>query len=160
MAQLAPHIDFLPLRETDVPCVVAAEARIHAFPWTAGNFIDSLRSGYDGWIGHEHARLAAYAVTMAVVDETHLLNISVLPELQGRGIGGIMLAHLLDRACQRDHRRFLLEVRASNTSAQGFYRRHGFVEIGRRRGYYPAHGGREDALVMARDIAAAISVAA
>ena len=46
----------------------------------------------------------------------------------------------------------LLEVRAGNILGQGFYRRHGFVEIGRRRGYYSSHEGHEDAIVMARDL--------
>jgi ribosomal-protein-alanine N-acetyltransferase len=42
----------------------------------------------------------------------------------------------------------MLEVRPSNTPAQRLYRRYGFERIGVRRGYYPSHGGREDALVM------------
>jgi len=46
----------------------------------------------------------------------------------------------------------LLEVRPGNASGQALYRRHGFVEIGRRSDYYPAHEGREDAIVMARDL--------
>jgi ribosomal protein S18 acetylase RimI-like enzyme len=48
--------------------------------------------------------------------------------------------------------RMLLEVRPSNESAIAFYRQAGFSEIGRRRGYYPASAGREDAIVMAREL--------
>jgi ribosomal-protein-alanine N-acetyltransferase len=96
--------------------------------------------------------MVGYAIVMQVVDEAHLLNISVLPELQRGGRGSDLLAHLLDQARQRAATRMLLEVRPGNLAGQGFYRRHGFVEIGRRRDYYPAHAGREDAIVMAREL--------
>jgi [ribosomal protein S18]-alanine N-acetyltransferase len=42
----------------------------------------------------------------------------------------------------------LLEVRPTNEAALRLYQRYGFERIGVRRGYYPAHGGREDAIVM------------
>jgi ribosomal-protein-alanine N-acetyltransferase len=50
----------------------------------------------------------------------------------------------------RDHGALtmMLEVRPSNRPAQRLYERYGFERIGMRRGYYPSHGGREDAVVM------------
>lgn len=140
------------MTEADLDAVSAAEARIHAFPWTRGNFLDSLTAGHGAWLAREDGRLSAYAVMMRVLDEAHLLNISVLPELQRAGRGSALLGHLLGLARMRTVKRMLLEVRPGNVSGQGFYQRHGFVEIGRRRDYYPAHEGREDAIVMARDL--------
>jgi len=96
--------------------------------------------------------MIGYAVMMQVLDEAHLLNISVLPELQRHGRGAALLIRLFDLARMQGLRRMLLEVRSGNAVAQVFYRRHGFVEIGRRRDYYPAHEGREDAIVMAQDL--------
>lgn len=145
-------LHFSAMTEADLDAVAAAEARIYAFPWTPGNFADSLAAGHDAWLAHEGGRMAGYAVMMQVLDEVHLLNISVLPELQRNGRGSALLSHLVAWARTRAATRMLLEVRPGNLAGQGFYRRHGFVEIGRRRDYYPAHAGREDAIVMAREL--------
>ena len=96
--------------------------------------------------------MIGYAIMMRVLDEVHLLNISVLPELQRCGRGSALLTQLFDLARAQGATRMLLEVRPGNVSGQALYRRHGFVEIGRRRDYYPAHEGHEDAIVMARDL--------
>lgn len=96
--------------------------------------------------------LVGYAVMMQVLDEAHLLNISVLPELQRQGRGTSLLQHMFGLARLQGMTRMLLEVRQGNAPGLGLYRRHGFVEIGRRRDYYRAHEGREDAIVMAREL--------
>jgi ribosomal-protein-alanine N-acetyltransferase len=140
------------MTEADLDAVAAAEARIHPYPWTRGNFADSLAAGHGAWLAKEGERMIGYAVMMPALDEAHLLNISVLPELQRSGRGSALLIHVFAQARLQAATRMLLEVRPGNVSGQGFYRRHGFVEIGRRRDYYPAHGGREDAIVMARDL--------
>ena len=86
---------------------------------------------------------------MAGVDEMHLLNLTVRPILEGRGHGRFMLDALCGIARQRGAGLLWLEVRLSNARARALYERYGFNEVGRRRDYYPAAGGREDALVMA-----------
>lgn len=136
----------------DLDAVAAAERRAYAFPWTRGNFADSLAAGHGAWLALEHGQMIGYAVTMQVLDEVHLLNITVLPELQRKGRGSELLQHLFALARLRSATRMLLEVRPGNISGQALYKRHGFVEIGRRRDYYPAHQGREDAIVMAREL--------
>jgi ribosomal-protein-alanine N-acetyltransferase len=145
-------LHFAAMTEADLDAVATAEARIHPFPWTRGNFADSLAAGHEAWLAQEGGRMTGYAVVMQVLDEAHLLNISVLPELQRGGLGSALLSYLFGQARQRAATRMLLEVRPGNFVGQGFYRHHGFVEIGRRRDYYPAHEGREDAIVMVRDL--------
>lgn len=145
-------LDYVPMSADDLDAVVAAEARIHPFPWTRGNFADSLAAGHGAWLVREDGRMSGYGITMQVLDECHLLNISVVPELQRQGHGSAVLAYLCDLARAQGARRMLLEVRAGNRSGLGLYRRHGFAEIGRRRAYYQAHDGREDAIVMALDL--------
>jgi ribosomal-protein-alanine N-acetyltransferase len=140
------------MTESDLDVVAGAEGRIHAFPWTRGNFADSLAAGHGAWLALEDGRFTGYAVMMQIVDEAHLLNISVLPELQRSGRGSALLLTLFDMARAQGARRMLLEVRPGNLSGQGFYRRHGYVEIGRRHDYYPAPEGREDAIVMACEL--------
>ena len=136
------------MTDADLDAVVAAEARIHPFPWTRGNFADSLAAGHGAWAAQEDGQLTGYAVMMQVLDEAQLLNISVLPELQRQGRGTALLQYLFERARALGVTRMLLEVRQGNASGQALYRRHGFIEIGRRRDYYQAHEGREDAIVM------------
>ncbi len=140
------------MTDADLDAVAAAEASIYAFPWTRGNFADSLAAGHVAWLAREGGCMTGYAVMMQVLDEVHLLNISVLPELQRRGRGAALLDHLVTWARTHGATRMLLEVRPGNIPGQGFYRRHGFEEIGRRRDYYPAHEGREDAIVMASEL--------
>jgi ribosomal-protein-alanine N-acetyltransferase len=145
-------VDYPAMTEADLDAVAAAEARIHPFPWTRGNFADSLAAGHGAWLARAEGRMIGYAIMMQVLDEAHLLNISVLPELQRTGRGSALLIRLFDLGRMQAATRMLLEVRPGNISGRAFYQRHGFEEIGRRRDYYPAHEGREDAIVMARGL--------
>lgn len=140
------------LCEADIESVLAAENVLHPFPWTRGNFADSLAAGHGLWVALEEDILVAYAVTQQVLDEMHLLNISVLPDRQRNGLGGTLLRHLLDTARAAGAKCMLLEVRQGNMAAQRLYRKLDFNEIGRRKAYYPAAAGREDAIVMARNL--------
>ncbi|MEW6164655.1 MAG: ribosomal protein S18-alanine N-acetyltransferase [Pseudomonadota bacterium] len=144
--------EFEPMTAADLDEVAALEQRIHAFPWTPGNFRDSLAAGHACWLRREAGAPAAYAVTMRVVDEEHLLDIGVAPQRQRQGLGAALLEFLCARARAAGVVRMLLEVRPSNAAAVAFYRHFDFAEIGRRRGYYPAHAGREDAIVMAKNL--------
>lgn len=143
---------FEPMAVADLAEVAALEQAIQAFPWTLGNFRDSLLSGYECWLWRPAGAVASFAVAMAAVDEMHLLDIGVAPDRQRQGHGRALLQFLCERARQSDMGRMLLEVRPSNGHALAFYRRHDFAEIGRRRGYYPTLTGREDAIVMARQL--------
>ncbi|MDR0635256.1 MAG: ribosomal protein S18-alanine N-acetyltransferase [Azoarcus sp.] len=148
----ARDFGFAPMTARDLDWVVAREAELHSFPWTRGNFADSLASDYLCRLMLEGGTPVAYAVALVVVDEAHLLNISVARGEQGRGLGGRLLDHLVEGVRGDGIRRFFLEVRPSNTAGLALYRHAGFVEIGRRKGYYPALAGREDALVMRLDL--------
>ena len=80
--------------------------------------------------------------------EGHLLNLSVAPDCQRTGHGSALLKEAMRLARKRGAQHVFLEVRPSNLAAQALYRRFGFREVAVRPGYYPAHGGREDALVL------------
>lgn len=138
-----------PMDSADVPAVVAIEAQAHAFPWSSGNFEDGLVSGYYMVVLEKAGTVAGYGVVQIILDEGHLLNITIAPRLHGQGLGRELLLHLMDYARQRTDTLFL-EVRPSNRRAIALYHTAGFNEIGLRRNYYPARdGGREDALLMA-----------
>ena len=137
-----------PLREGDLEAVLDIEREIYEFPWTLGNFRDSLRAGYSCWGLRDDARLIGYSVLMLAAGEGHLLNLSIAVASQRRGHGARMLGHLVRVARDYGARVLFLEVRPSNEPAQRLYAAHGFHTIGVRRGYYPARAGREDAIVL------------
>jgi ribosomal-protein-alanine N-acetyltransferase len=137
----------------DLATVTEIEARAYPFPWTRGNFIDSLAAGYIAEVLVDGPALLGYFVAMPAVDDLHLLNVTVAPEHQGRGHGQGLLHAVQAHARRLALPRVLLEVRRSNGRAQALYARLGFAEIGQRRNYYPAAQGREDAIVMARPTA-------
>jgi len=140
---------FVPMIEPDLDIVVEVERAIYAFPWTRGNFRDSLRAGYSCWVIRDEAELLGYAVMMLAAGEAHLLNLSVAAHRQQQGHGRALLAHLVGVARDHGARVLFLEVRPSNEAGKRLYAGSGFEQIGVRRGYYPAQGGREDALVFA-----------
>ena len=144
--------DFMPMTIADVEEVLATEIQVQVHPWTRGQFHDSLAAGHAMWVMSKDNALVGYAVTMNVVDEVHLLNIGVPTELQGKGHGSALLSYIIELAWHSSAKRVLLEVRVSNMAALALYARCGFKEIGRRKSYYAAFDGREDAIVMAREL--------
>jgi ribosomal-protein-alanine N-acetyltransferase len=144
-------MDEVLLALTDVPRISAIEDHAYAFPWSPGHFRDSLAAGHLLPGFEIEGRLVAYAVLMPVLDETHLLNITVARDEQGKGIGREMLLLAMRLAATvLDARSMLLEVRISHAKAQALYESLGFQTIGIRKDYYPLGRGREDARVMRR----------
>lgn len=147
-ALLDTRLDFRPMQPADLDAVMAIEPFIYPYPWSRGNFSDSLAAGHSCWILEQNRCIVGYSVLMLVLDEAHLLNISIAAGHQGRGLGRALLAHMQDTARQHGAQQMFLEVRPSNTPALRLYESFGFNEMAIRRGYYPARGGREDAILM------------
>lgn len=136
------------MRADDLAQVMAIEKAIYTHPWSQGNFADSLRAGYECRTWRLHGELIGYFVLMAAAGEAHLLNLSIAEPHQRRGHGGALLAEAASLARKLGAKNVFLEVRPSNRAAQGLYTRFGFRKVAVRKGYYPAHAGREDALVL------------
>lgn len=152
-AQLQPHIHRRAMTARDGHAVQAIEASAYSFPWTRGNFIDSLAAGYHAEVLECDAAVVGYFVAMAGVDELHLLNVTVAPAHQRQGFGSLLLDVVSQLGRGLGLQRLLLEVRHSNQLARALYERRGFVAVGLRRNYYPAAQGREDAVVMSLQLA-------
>ena len=152
---LAPALEarFEPMTPERLDAVLAIEQSVYSHPWTRGNFADSLAAGYSAWVCRIGGELVGYAVIMMVLDEAHLLNISVDQSRHGMGFGARLLRHAMSVARTLGARMLLLEVRPSNERALQLYKHFGFVRIGVRKAYYPAHEGREDALVLTHALA-------
>lgn len=151
-AVLESWVEMFPMTMADLDEILRIEYQVYSYPWSRANFSDSMNSGYSCWICRSGGELIGYFVVMMGVDEAHLLNISVSEKHQGRGFGARLLRVAMNVAVKAGARMLLLEVRPSNEKALALYCHFGFRQIGVRRGYYPAASGREDALVLTREL--------
>jgi ribosomal-protein-alanine N-acetyltransferase len=143
-----PEAVIRPMTEGDVSDVVAIERSSYQFPWSEGIFRDCLRVGYVCRVVALRGETVGYGVMSVGAGEAHILNLCVHAEVRCHGIGRRLLAYLVDRAAASGMGEAYLEVRPSNTGAIRLYQSLGFEQVGIRRGYYQAVGGREDAAVL------------
>jgi ribosomal-protein-alanine N-acetyltransferase len=134
--------------DSDLSGVMAIEGAVYSHPWTRGNFSDSLRAGYECWTWRVGDELLGYFVLLVAAGEGHLLNLSVASTRQRAGHGSALLKEAMRLARGRGAQHIFLEVRPSNLAAKALYGRFGFSEVAVRPNYYPAHDGRENALVL------------
>jgi ribosomal-protein-alanine N-acetyltransferase len=150
---MSANLSFRPMHIGDLDAIMQIEPTIYSHPWTRGNFSDSLNSGYNAWVLEDRAQrdkseMIGYALMMIVMDEAHLLNLSISKHRQKHGLGRQLLEHMITIAKRHKTANMFLEVRMSNISAIALYENIGFCEMAIRRGYYPSHDGREDAVLM------------
>ena len=138
------------MRQSDVEAVAAIESQTYDFPWSPGIFRDCLLAGYTNVVLDRGGEVIGYGIMSVAAGEAHLLNICVADDFRRRGIGRGLLNYLLRRARTLRAERIYLEVRPSNERALALYRRAGFETLGVRQGYYKAHDGNEDAVVLVR----------
>lgn len=138
------------MREDDLGAVLVNERASYSHPWSQGIFQDCLRTDYHCWVLERAKQVVGHGILQVAVGEAHILNLCIHPDHQGTGLGRALLRRLLSEATQRNADTAFLEVRESNRPAIRLYEALGFNEIGRRRHYYPAARGREDAIMMAR----------
>ena len=143
-----PQIHYRRMRASDLAEVAALEKSLYSFPWSIGNFRDSVNAGYDCWTVTHGEAVIGYAILMIALDEAHLLNVAIASEWQAQGIGRGFLDHMIGVARSASCQIVYLEVRPSNVAARQLYRRAGFQQIAIRPDYYPALHGREDALFL------------
>ncbi len=143
-----PELTVRAMTRDDLPRILEIERASYGFPWSEGIFNDCLRVGYHCRVlvrGHE---IVGYGIVAALVREAHILNICLDVAHRQLGLGRSLLCHLLALAARKNVRDVFLEVRPSNTAALHLYQDFGFEIVGRRRDYYRAPEGREDALVL------------
>lgn len=141
-----------PMLDEDVDAVMVIEDQVYPYGWTAGIFRDCLRVHYSCWVLEQGLEIVSYGVMSVAAGEAHILNVAVAPATQGQGRGREMLMHLLQTARLHGAGTAFLEVRPSNQIAIRLYETAGFHQVGLRREYYPGDKGREDAVIMARDL--------
>lgn len=138
------------MRLDDVEDVFAIDKDVYPFPWTEGIFTGCINTGHLCIVNEIENKIVAYCIVGMIIDEAHILNLSVCADRQGKGLGREMLLYLLGLLKKAKTTRAILEVRGSNQVAINLYKSLAFDEIGKRKGYYPAEEGREDAIVLAK----------
>ena len=136
----------------DLDEVIEIERAVYSHPWTRGNFVDSLNAGYRCSTCRIGPELVGYFILIVAVGEAHLLNLSVSASRHRQGIGSMLLREALRVAREKKAQHLFLEVRPSNAAGLALYDAFGLRRIAERRGYYPAHVEREDALVLTIDL--------
>lgn len=147
-------ISFRAMTRNDLPQVTAIEQSSTPHPWRESHFADSIKTGYQCLVAELDGKIIGHAVIMIAVDQADLLIITIDQAFQGQGYGQQLLNQVMEVASEKQCHTLLLDVRQSNNKAFNLYLNTGFSEIGIRRNYYPAGGGREDAIIMAMDLSA------
>jgi len=130
---------------SDLDIVCSLENEWMQSPWTRAGFENELSNSFSRFVVAEYEDgIAGYAVAWEVSGEIQLNRIVVRGDLRRRGCARALLDHLIRELRPPGPGRVLLEVRARNDAALGFYRAAGFVETGLRKGYY----GDDDAVLM------------
>lgn len=153
-------IFFRSMQIEDLDAVLDIERVSFPTPWSRNAFISELTENnlcyY--WVcvfspegdGVEGQRVVGYAGIWLIVDEVHITTIAIHPDWRGSGLGEALLHYIFLESLIKGGERITLEVRPSNLSARALYRKFGFKDVGRRRGYYTDTG--EDAIIMWRDL--------
>lgn len=141
-----------PVVEADLSRIHRIELASYDYPWSMGNFSDALRAGYSMWVREAEGEVIGYYTLMSAAGEAHLLNLTIAPIWRRHGLGRDLLNHCLVSARDHQAEALFLEVRVSNAPAIALYHASGFADLAVRRAYYPARDGREDALVMKKDL--------
>lgn len=142
--------------DADLDAVLAIENIAQQHPWSNASFLSSIHSTHQCYVLEVGdtlpSSIVAYAIVSTAADEAELLNITVSPEHQRKGVGHLLLSYLCG-SFDTSIATFFLEVRRSNDSAIALYDAHYFNEVGVRANYYPGqNGSREDALIMAKSL--------
>lgn len=146
----APKLRQMVLQDLDQ--VMGVEHRSFTAPWSRQAFLRELVDNQFARyiVADYHGRVVGYAGVWLIMDEGHVTNIAVDPDFRGRQLGEALLRTLISVCLSQGIRRMTLEVRVTNTVAQGLYEKLGFVRSGVRKGYYTDN--REDALIMWADL--------
>ena len=132
----------------DIPAVVALDQLSFSLPWPERSFRFELTQNTASrcWVAEVDGRMVGMIVNWLLVDEVHVATLATHPDFRRQGIAKELLAHSLRYMSGEGAVSSFLEVRESNTAAREMYRKFGYEDTGRRRGYYKDNN--EDAILM------------
>lgn len=142
-------------RGEDAVAIAALHAGAFAHPWSLMTIESMLADRtIHAHVAERNGTVAGFILSRLAADEAEVLSVSTAAALRGRGLGRTLVKAHCDALVLARARQVFLEVEAGNMPAISLYRRLGFVDIGRRKGYYASPDGtRRDALTMRLDLA-------
>ena len=156
MSELSPDLSQLVkiriAELSDIDIICSNERQAYEIPWSDNLLKDCLKGNDVCFLMVLQDTTVGHMIFQQVLDEIHLHNVCVIPELQNKGLGHYWLDYLETYAKTHRVRDIILEVRISNLAAKNLYAKRGYREIGLRKDYYQSHKGREDGLVMKAQI--------
>ncbi len=137
---------------SDLNALLMIEEAVHIAPWSRETFLTCFEAGCIGWVVEIDKKIVGFVLIAVQSGECHILNLCVLHAHQRQGWGKKLIQQVFAHTKEKNIGIIYLEVRRSNTRAINLYRKSGFILVGERKGYYPAPGGSEDALIFARSL--------
>jgi ribosomal-protein-alanine N-acetyltransferase len=136
------------MRPEDVPEVLAVENVSFTTPWSETLFMNEIyKPGSLPQVARHGERVVGYICANRVLDEGHILNVTVHPDRRRQGIASLLISSMIRMLRESACKAIYLEVRTSNEAARKMYEQSGFRVIGTRKNYYTSPA--EDALMMA-----------
>jgi ribosomal-protein-alanine N-acetyltransferase len=137
----------------DLDALAAVHAEAFERPWSATDL--QVLTAAEGAVALADEHRLGFILIRVVADEAEILTLAVSAKARRQGLGRRLVMAGAQAAAARGARALFLEVAADNAAAIALYRTSGFVETGRRKGYYPRHGApAADALVFSLSLAA------
>ena len=138
------------MEKSDIPQLAALEKQCFSDPWSVSAFEYELNNPLSLWlVAAEGDTVAGYVGSQTVIDESDMMNIAVRPDFRRQGIAENLIESLIIMLNTRQSKSLTLEVRVSNTPAIRLYEKMGFIQVGRRPGYY--RNPREDAYILRKE---------
>ena len=133
-----------------VPQIAELERICFHDPWSENSIATELRNPLACWLVAVDGELVVgYVGSQTVMDMSDMMNIAVHPDFRRKGIAQMLVERLVDALKARQSLSLMLEVRASNVSAQALYEKMGFQQVGLRKNYY--RNPKEDALILRKE---------
>ena len=133
-------------KKGDQKAIAEIENECFSSPWSEAAILETIENGGFYTVFEQDGKIVGYAGLQIVLDEGYITNIAVTEEFRGRGIGSALIESLKSIALEKGLRFISLEVRRSNNGAIVLYKKHGFKQVGERRGFYS--NPTEDAIIM------------
>lgn len=140
------------LTKSDLGQILAIEESVQAVPWSEETFRVCFQAGYIGWVIDLNKEVIGFIIVSERSTECHILNVCVARPYQHKGFGRQLLEYVIQTAAEKGIAIAYLEVRRSNSKAISLYEKMDFYLVGERKDYYPAHSGKEDALIFVKDL--------
>jgi [ribosomal protein S18]-alanine N-acetyltransferase len=132
---------------SDVPEVLSIERMSFTTPWSETAFLKEIYSPYSMTkVAVLEGEIAGYVCASHLLDEGHILNLAVHPDLRRRSVATVLVRKVIDELRMKECKALFLEVRVSSHDAVKFYERFGFRSVGYRKDYYTLP--KEDAVLM------------